>query len=132
VQVRPTAQRASLSAEIRRQLDIADRALEQGNLDQARNIYVRLLNSANTPRAALLEVARGLYQTADFRGVIEAFSRIGALREGEEDFHYYAAVALFETGNFAAAYKQLLCALPFIRVTDDVARYRAKIEGMIN
>jgi hypothetical protein len=132
VQVRPTAQRATLSAEIRRQLDTADRAVEQGNLEQARNIYVRLLNSGNTPRAAMLEVARGLYQTADFRGAVAAFSRIGVLRAGEEDFHYYAAVSLFETGNFAAAYKQLLCALPFIRVTDDVARYRAKIEGMIN
>lgn len=108
----------------------ADAALRRGDIDRAHEIYSRLLHRADVPRDILLAVARGLYQTADFSGAVIAFARLGALRPGEEQYHYYAAVALFETGSFDAARKQLACALPYIELTAEVERYRAKIEAL--
>lgn len=127
----PTTRSAQLTSAERRQLNAADEALQRGNLDRAQEIYLQLLNSGRPTRAALLEVARGLYRVGDFRGSVSAFSRVGTLQPGEEQYHYYAAVALFETGSFAAAKRQLACALPFIAMTDDVARYQAKIQAAI-
>ena len=50
------------------------------------------------------------------------FVRKLRLPEGEEDLRYYNAVALYETGNYQEAQKELACALPFIQVTEDVTR----------
>jgi hypothetical protein len=50
---------------------------------------------------------------------------------GEEQYHYYFAVALYETGRYAQAKRELAASIPYITVTSDVARYRAKIEGAI-
>ena len=57
-----------------------------------------------------------------------AFRKLGAFARGEEDLRYYDAVSLYETGNYGAAQKELACALPFLQITDDVSRYRSKIE----
>ena len=53
---------------------------------------------------------------------------MGTFAKGEEDLRYYNAVALYETGSYQDAQKELACALPFIQVTDEVTRYRVKIE----
>ena len=128
----PRPRRAAPAAAPRGELAAADEALRRGDLERAHDIYSQLLHSDITDRETLLQVARGLYQTEDFLGAVQAFSRIGSLRPGEEQYHYYAAVALFETGYFTAAKRQLACALPYIEVTDDVARYEAKIEAAVD
>jgi hypothetical protein len=46
---------------------------------------------------------------------------------GEERFHYYYAVALFETRQYGDACRELDLALPFIEVNEDVVDYRGKI-----
>lgn len=133
-QPRPQPQqptRRAPPAEALGDLAAADEALRHGDLERAHALYSQLLHSDLTDRDTLLQVARGLYQAEDFLGAVQAFARVGSLRPGEEPYHYYAAVALFEAGYFAAAKKQLACALPYIEVTDDVARYEAKIEAAV-
>jgi tetratricopeptide (TPR) repeat protein len=104
----------------------AEALADMGETDTARRIYLRL--AASPAREILAAAAVGLYRIAAYRDAIDAFRRLGALARGEEDLHYYYAVALYEAGEFEAARKELACALPFIEVTDEVARYRLKIE----
>jgi tetratricopeptide (TPR) repeat protein len=80
----------------------------------------------------LIRAAEGLYRARDFDGALTAFSKVGALRRGEEPYHYYLAVALYETGQYARAKAEMDAAAPFIEITPDVARYRSKIESAIN
>ncbi|MEA2337042.1 MAG: hypothetical protein QOE82_1049 [Thermoanaerobaculia bacterium] len=116
---------------------ITDPTLEQaaslaanGQTDQARRVYLALLNQANVSRHTMAEAARGLYRIGSFADAVEAFRNLGTFNRGEEDLRYYNAVALFETGHYEDAEKELACALPFIQVTSDVARYRDKIQKM--
>ena len=109
----------------------ADAALSRDDLAGARTIYRALLDNASLDHATLLRVAEGAYRSRDFTTTVRAFDRIGVLRNGEEPYHYYHAVALYETGRYNAAKRELAAAVPFIEITPDVARYRAKIEGAI-
>lgn len=116
---------------------IVDPTLEQaaslaanGQPDQARRVYAALLNTANVSRQTMSAAARGLYRIGAFADAVEAFRNLGTFNRGEEDLRYYNAVALFETGHYEDAKKELACALPYIQVTDDVARYRDKIQKM--
>lgn len=118
--------------EIADRLAEADRALNGGLLAEARVIYRDLLHSPSVSRATLVRVAEGLYRTRDFAGALEAFKQIGTLRKGEEPYHYYIAVSLYETGQYEQAKAELESALPFIEVTPDVARYRTKINSTPN
>ena len=77
----------------------------------------------------LIRIGEGLYRSRDFAPALTAFRRLGTLRPGEEPYRYYIAVALFETGDFAGAKRELTTALPFIEITPDVQRYRVKIEA---
>ena len=106
----------------------AQKAIDDGNPDRARSIYGALLRGPRLPHAAALRLAEGLYRVRDFAGAIRAFRRAGLIGAGEERYHYYYAVALFETGNKSDARRELDAALPFIEVTSDVAVYRAKIQ----
>lgn len=110
------------------QLATADRAIAAGNLTDARKLYKQLLGETLTHEQAI-RVAEGLYRARDFASVIRAFDRAGALKRGEEPYRFYLAVALYETGKFTAAKKELAAALNYIEITPDVARYREKIEG---
>lgn len=101
-----------------------------GLLEDANAIYRQIARAADAPREVIAEAAVGLYRTGAFRDAVEAFRRVGAFARGEEDLRYYHAVALFEIGEYGAARKELACALPYIRVTNEVDRYRMKIEGM--
>jgi tetratricopeptide (TPR) repeat protein len=112
-------------------LDQAQRAIDDGDLGRARSIYTSLLNGPALPHDAALRLAEGLYRVRDFAGAARAFARAGAIGSGEERYHYYFAVALYETGKYADAKRELAAALPYITMTPDVARYRAKIEGAI-
>jgi tetratricopeptide (TPR) repeat protein len=116
---------------------IIDPTLEQaaslsanGQPDQARRVYLALLNAANVSRATIAASAQGLYRLGDYADAVEAFRNLGTFAHGEEDLRYYNAVSLFETGRYADAKKELACALPYIQITSDVARYRDKIEKM--
>jgi hypothetical protein len=109
----------------------AQRAIDNGDVGHARTIYNALLNGAPLPHAASLRLAEGLYRVRDFAGATRAFQHAGTIGRGEEGYHYYYAVALYESGRYAEAKRELTASLPFIAVTTDVARYRAKIEGAI-
>jgi len=117
--------------DLTQQLAAADRAIAGGNLTDARKLYRSILDGTLTHEQAI-HVAEGLYRARDFAGVIRAFDRAGALKRGEEPYRFYLAVALYETGKFAAAKKELAAALNYIEITPDVARYRDKIEGAAN
>src|SRR5438270_2021396 len=111
-------------------LDQAASLAANNQPDQARRVYVALLNQANVSRQTIAAAARGLYRIGAFADAVEAFRNLGTFTRGEEDLRYYNAVALFETGHYDEAKKELACALPYIEVTTDVARYRDKIQKM--
>ena len=106
-----------------------ERALGAANLTDARRIYRELLEAGGHDHATWIRVGEGLYRSRDFPGALAAFQRVGTLRSGEEAYRYYVAVAHYETGQYDAARRELAAALPFIEITPDVQRYRAKIEN---
>jgi hypothetical protein len=105
----------------------AERAITTGQLERARTIY-RPLMEETLSHPQLLRLAEGLYRSRDFANTVHVFVRVLPLQKTEEPYRYYYAVALYETGAFAAAKRELTVVMPFIEVTPDVARYRAKIE----
>ena len=111
-------------------LDQAASLAANSQPDQARRVYLALLNQANVSRHTIAEAARGLYRLGAFADAVEAFRNLGTFNRGEEDLRYYNAVSLFETGHYEDAKKELACALPYIQITSDVARYRDKIQKM--
>ena len=123
------APRALTASEVTARLTAAERSLVAGNLVEARRVYRELAGAPGLDHELLIRVAEGLYRARDFSSALGAFNRVGTLRRGEEPYRYYIAVALYETGDFARAKKELAAALPYIEVTPDVARYRTKIEG---
>lgn len=126
----PAPQQRTLTAsEIAARLATAEKAINGANLNDARRAYRELLAVPTLERDTLIRVAEGLYRSRDFAQALTAFSRLGTLRRGEEPYRYYIAVALYETGDYDRAKKELAAALPFIEITPDVARYRTRIEG---
>jgi hypothetical protein len=111
-------------------LDQAASLATNNQPDQARRVYLALLNQANVSRQTIAEAARGLYRLGAFADAVEAFRNLGIFNRGEEDLRYYNAVSLFEIGHYDDAKKELACALPYIQITSDVARYRDKIQKM--
>jgi hypothetical protein len=122
---------ASSPTDISAQFRVADDAIARGDLAGARIAYRSVLASDNLSHANALRVAEGLYRARDFSGVVSAFTRAGTISRGEEPYRYYLAVALYETGQYAAAKRELMAVIPFIEVTADVARYDAKIRAAI-
>lgn len=112
-------------------LAAAERHLAANNLLDARVVYRELIET-NLDRANLLAVAEGSYRARDFATTVRALDRVGTLNKGEEPYRYYLAVALYETGQYRRAKRELAAALPFIEINESVARYRAKIEGAID
>jgi hypothetical protein len=106
-----------------------ERALVSASLTDARRIYRELLDAGGHEHATWIRVAEGLYRSRDFAGALTAFQHVGALRPGEEAYRYYVAVAAYETGQYERAKRELAAALPYIEITPDVERYRAKIDG---
>jgi len=109
----------------------AETALMRNDLPAARMIYRELLAGSDVDHATAIRIAEGLYRARDFSAAIQAFERAGGLRKGEEPYHYYLAVALYESGRYNEAKRELAAALPFIEVTPDVERYRVRIEGAL-
>jgi tetratricopeptide (TPR) repeat protein len=101
-----------------------------GDVQDANAMYARLLATPNPSRDLIAQVATGFYRTGDYGGALRAFQRLGTFARGEEDLRYYRAVSLYEMGRYPEAKKELECALPFIEMTDEVNRYREKIEQM--
>ena len=126
---RPAAPAALSATEVSSRLANAERSLGAARLSDARAIYRDLLSRPGVERSSLLRLAEGLYRSRDFANALEAFRRLGTLTRSEEPYRYYIAVALYETGDYARARQELATVLPFIEVTPDVARYRAKIDG---
>ena len=107
----------------------ADRAVKTGDLAMARSLYRTIVDAPQLSHAAALRAGEGAYRSRDFATAIRAFQRAGSIGKGEEQYHYYYAVALYENGLYAEAKRELHAALPYIEVTPDVARYQTKIEG---
>jgi hypothetical protein len=124
------AAEANARRSILEQLRLANADALSGRLADANARYVALLNAPNVPREVVAAAGTGLYRTGDFQDAVRAFQKIGTFAKGEEDLRYYNAVSLFETGRYVEAKKELACALPYIQLTDDVTRYRTKIESM--
>ena len=128
----PVGQSASAQAQNRRTylitLQQADAYALNNRPSQANEIYTALVSSQGAPREIAAEAAVGLYRTGDYRGAANAFRRLAPYARGEEDLRYYNAVALYESGNYVDAKRELACALPYIQVTDEVTRYQNKIE----
>ncbi len=122
---------APSSQDIASRLAAGERALTTSELSEARRLYRGLLDTPGISRETLIRIAEGLYRSRDFEGALLAFAKIGTLRRGEEPYHYYVAVAHYETGRYQQAKDELEAALPYIEITPDVARYRAKIEGAL-
>jgi Flp pilus assembly protein TadD len=123
---------AAAEAERRRALLMSLRQAETlaiaGQLDEANRIYVTLAQSPTSTREAIAAAAAGLYRTGGFAEAVRAFTRLGTFARGEDDLRYYYAVSLYEIGRYAEAKTELAVALPNLQRTDDVERYRAKIE----
>lgn len=120
------------AAELAVRFAAAERALVTSNLAEARRIYRELLASTNAAaHATAIRVGEGLYRARDFAGALAAFERAGPLQRGEEPYRYYIAVALYETGQYDRAKRELAAVLPYIEVTPDVDRYRSKIQNAI-
>jgi tetratricopeptide (TPR) repeat protein len=117
--------------DIAAQFRTADAATTRGDLVSARAAYRSVLAAERLSHADALRLAEGLYRSRDFAGVVTAFARAGTIGRGEEPYRYYLAVALYETGRYAAAKRELEAVMPFIEVTPDVARYGAKIAAAI-
>ncbi len=129
----PAPARPSYSAsELATRFANAERALTTANLAEARRIYRELLASASSAdHDTAVRIAEGFYRARDFAGALAAFERAGTLRRGEEPYRYYVAVALYETGQYERAKRELAAAVPYIEVTPDVERYRLKIQSAI-
>jgi tetratricopeptide (TPR) repeat protein len=128
----PAPATPALSAtEVSKRLAPADTALAKNDLLAARAIYRALIETPGLDHASAMRIAEGSYRARDFATAIRAFERAGGFRKGEEPYHYYLAVSLYETGRYSAAKRELAAALPYIEVTPDIARYRIKIEGAI-
>lgn len=107
----------------------AERALNAGDVPHAAAIYDALLSEPALDHTAALRLAEGLCGTRDFAKAVLAFQKAGAIGEGEERYHYFYAVALYETRHYGDAKRELAAAIPHIRMTKDVADYRTKIEA---
>jgi hypothetical protein len=105
----------------------AQQAIDDGDPDDARAIYDALLREPALSHVQALREAEGLYRVRDFAGALRAFRGVDVIGAGEERFHYYYAVALYETGKYGEACSELDLALPFIEVNEDVVDYRDKI-----
>jgi fused signal recognition particle receptor len=123
---------AAAEGERRRALLLSLRQAETfaiaGQLEDANRIYSSLAQSPTSTREAIAAAAAGLYRTGGFAEAVRAFTRLGTFARGEDDLRYYYAVSLYETGKYAEAKIELAAALPNLQRTDDVERYRAKIE----
>ena len=109
------------------QMAAADQALNRNDLGSARKIYDQVAQQPGLDHATLIHLGEQSYRARDFATAARAFSRSG-FNSSEAPYRYYYAVALYETGQSAAAKRELALALPYIEVTPDVAAYRTKIE----
>jgi len=110
------------------QMALADQALNRDDLAGARKLYDQIAGQPGLDHATLMHLGEQSYRARDFATAARAFSRSG-FHTGEAPYRYYYAVALYETGQPAAAKRELEQALPYIEVTPDVAAYRDKIEN---
>ena len=130
-QPKPTQPQPQSARNVETLLADADRAVAGGDLAAARSLYRGIVDAPQLTHANALRAAEGAYRSRDFATAVRAFQRAGSIGKGEEQYHYYYAVALYETGLYAEAKRELRAALPYIEVTPDVARYQTKIEGAI-
>ena len=126
---RPTPREPAAEGEWTAALRRAAEFAAAGRFAEANEIYLHVANGG-VSRAVRIQAAVGLYRTGAYRHAADVFAALAPFARGEEDLRYYNAVSLFETGRYGEAQHELSCALPFIEQTDDVIRYRSRIEQM--
>lgn len=112
-------------------LRAADAAAENGAIGDAVERYSLLATDPAVVREVLILAAIGLYRTGAFPDAALAFRRLETFARGEDDLRFYYAVSLYESGDFAEAKKQILCALPFILETDEVLRATRPLRPLV-
>jgi tetratricopeptide (TPR) repeat protein len=106
----------------------ADKAVDNNDLAAARKMYDQVVADPSLDHTTLIHLGMQSYRARDFATAVRAFGRSG-FGGSEAPYRYYYAVALYETGQPAAAKRELTQALPYIEITPDVAAYRDKIEN---
>jgi len=114
------------TSNVNAQMALADQAFNRNDLAAARKIYGQIASQPGLDHATLIHLGEQSYRARDFATAARAFARSG-FNSSEAPYRYYYAVALYETGQPAAAKAQLEQALPYIELTPDVAAYRDKI-----
>ncbi|HEV8434991.1 MAG TPA: hypothetical protein VGR95_16400 [Thermoanaerobaculia bacterium] len=114
------------TSNVNAQMALADQAFNRNDLAAARKIYDQIASQPGLDHATLIHLGEQSYRARDFATAARAFARSG-FNSSEAPYRYYYAVALYETGQPAAAKAQLEQALPYIELTPDVAAYRDKI-----
>jgi tetratricopeptide (TPR) repeat protein len=82
-------------------------------------------------RASSLRAAYDLYAAGRYADAVQAFAPLRPQGKAEAEQQFAYAVVLYETGRYADAKRELAAALPNLEPSDDVMRYRARIEGAI-
>lgn len=124
----PTPPPTSATIDSAAMLDGANKALDANDLAAARAGFAKVAALPELPHATLLKAAEGLTRSRDFHPAVSAFERAGTFAAGEETYRYFYAVALYESGRYRDAKRELAAALPAIKQTADVKRYKSKIE----
>lgn len=109
----------------------AQRLLNEGKMIAARQAFVSIARSAEAPRSALLDAAKGLSQTDAWSDSSALYAKLFPLQKGEEPHYFYEAVNRFELGELATARDLLHRALPYVGNSREVAIYRGRIEGTV-
>jgi hypothetical protein len=109
----------------------AQRLLNEGKMIAARQAYLGIARTADAPRSALLEAAKGLSQTNAWTDSSIVYSKLFPLQKGEEPHYFYEAVNRFELGELTVARDLLSRALPFVGNSREVSMYRGRIEGTV-
>jgi len=103
------------------------RHLRERPPDQARRVY---LGARSSQRLAADHCGRRrAYRIGAFADAVEAFRNLGTFNRGEEDLAT-TTPSRCRDRPYDDAKKELACALPYVQITSDVARYRDKIQKM--
>jgi tetratricopeptide (TPR) repeat protein len=119
----------SLYTDMNGRIAEAQRLLNEGRMIAARQAFSRIAQTADAPRSAFLDAAKGLSETNAWTDSSLLYAKLFPLGRGEETHYFYEAINRYELGEINKARELLARALPYLPNTREVALYRGKIEG---
>jgi hypothetical protein len=111
------------------QLRDAEKAITEARFGAARQIYLKLSRQPSLPRAATLEIARGLHRTSALKESTALYQKLYPLQRGEEQHMFAEAVNRYELGDGTNARLLLGRALSGLSRTPELSLYLSRIEG---